>query len=284
MKGWQFDGGRWSETTSIPLTDRALRYGMSVFETIGVSDGNALLAAEHLALLEKNARTLLFPVGSAGPSGPLPGERADGRLGPAVPTQKSDFLGPPTLPNLPSNSRGMLRIYITAGDGGPSDPVNTPRIFALFEPFSGELPDQQSARLHSEAVSPFAHGAKTGNYWIQCGAQGDARAEGFDHALLYDNEQRLLSAAMGNLFFVHDGALCTPSSSLSVRPGVMRGWVMRRETVREVELAAGQLKDAEEVFLTNSRLGVMPLRFGTLEPGPVGCALRDRCRQEKIIP
>ena len=283
VKGWQFDHGRWSETESLPLTDRALRYGMSVFETIGVRNGNALLAAEHLALLEKNARTLLFPVGSAGPSGPLPGESAHGRLGPAVPT-KSDSLNPPSLPDLPSDSRGMLRIYITAGDGGPSDPVNAPRIFALFEPFSGELPDQQSARLHAEAVSPFAHGAKTGNYWIQCGAQGDARAEGFDHALLYDNEQRLLSAAMGNLFFVHDGAVCTPSSSLAVRPGVMRGWVMAQQSVVEVELAADRLKDAEEVFLTNSRLGVMPLRFGALEPGPVGCALRDRCRQEKIIP
>jgi branched-subunit amino acid aminotransferase/4-amino-4-deoxychorismate lyase len=284
VKGWQFDRGRWSETASLPLTDRALRYGMSVFETIGVRNGNALLAAEHLALLEKNARTLLFPVGSAGPSGPLPGESAHGRLGPAVPTKGSDFSGPPTLPDLPSDSRGMLRIYITAGDGGPSDPVNAPRIFALFEPFSGELPDQQSARLHAEAVSPFAHGAKTGNYWIQCGAQGDARAEGFDHALLYDNKNRLLSAAMGNLFFVHDGAVCTPSSSLAVRPGVMRGWVMAQQSVVEVELAADRLKDAEEVFLTNSRLGVMPLHFGTLEPGRVGCALRDRCRQEKIIP
>jgi branched-subunit amino acid aminotransferase/4-amino-4-deoxychorismate lyase len=283
VKGWQFDRGRWSETASLPLTDRALRYGMSVFETIGVRNGSALLSAEHLALLENNARTLLFPVGSAGPSGPLAGERADGRLGPAVPT-KSDSLNPPSLPDLPSDSRGMLRIYITAGDGGPSDPINTPRIFALFEPFSGELPDQQSARLHSEAVSPFAHGAKTGNYWIQCGAQGDARAEGFDHALLYDNEQRLLSAAMGNLFFVHDDALCTPSLSLAVRPGVMRAWVMAQQSVVEVELAADCLKDTEEAFLTNSRLGVMPLRFGALEPGPVGCALRDRCRQEKIIP
>jgi hypothetical protein len=44
------------------------------------------------------------------------------------------------------------------------------------------------------------------------------------------------------------------------------------------------LKDAGEIFLTNSRLGVMPLRFGAVEPGPIGCALRDRCRREKIIP
>ena len=284
VKAWQLDRGRWSETASLPLTDRALRYGMSVFETIGVRNGNALLAAEHLALLEKNARTLLFPVGSAGPSGPLPGESAHGRLGPAVPTKGSDFSGPPTLPDLPSDSRGMLRIYITAGDGGPSDPANAPRIFALFESLVGNLPDVQTARLHPEPVTPFAHGAKTGNYWMQCAAQSAAHAEGVDHALLHDQEGRLLSGAMGNIFFVQNGTLCTPSTSLALRPGVMRVWVMAQQSVREVEVAADCLKDAEEVFLTNSRLGVMPLRFGALEPGPVGCALRDRCRQEKIIP
>ena len=283
VKGWQFDGGRWSETESLPLTDRALRYGMSAFETIGVRNGNALLSAEHLALLENNARTLLFPVGSAGPSGRLAGERADGRLGPAVPT-KSDSLGPPTLPDLPPDSRGMLRIYITAGDGGPSDPVNTPRIFALFEPFSADLPDWQTARLHPEPVTPFARGAKTGNYWMQCAAQSAARSAGFDHALLHDQDGRLLSAAMGNVFFVQNGALCTPSTSLALRPGIMRAWVMAQQSVGEVEVAADRLKDAGEIFLTNSRLGVMPLRFGAVEPGPIGCALRDRCRREKIIP
>jgi branched-subunit amino acid aminotransferase/4-amino-4-deoxychorismate lyase len=119
---------------------------------------------------------------------------------------------------------------------------------------------------------------------MQCAAQSAARAVGFDHALLHDQEGRLLSAAMGNIFFVQNGALCTPSTSLALRPGVMRAWVMAQQSVVEVELAADCLKDAEEVFLTNSRLGVMPLRFGPLEPGPVGCALRDRCRQEKIIP
>ena len=277
IRGWRLDGDRWTTADSLPLTDRGLRYGMSVFETLGVRDGKPLFAHEHLALLEKSTRTLLFPVGSAGPSGPLPGEIADGRLGPAVPTA-------PTLPELPPDSRGILRIYVTAGDGGPSDPVNAPRIFALFEPLSGELPDWQSARLHHEPVSPFAHGAKTGNYWTQCGAQSAACAKGFDHALIHDNEGRVLSGAMGNLFFVHDQTLCTPSSSLAVRPGVMRRWVMERETVREVEVAADDMENAQEIFLTNSRLGVMPLRLGKVAPGPVGCALRDRCRREKIIP
>jgi branched-subunit amino acid aminotransferase/4-amino-4-deoxychorismate lyase len=149
---------------------------------------------------------------------------------------------------------------------------------------SGELPDFQTARLHAEPVSPFAHGAKTGNYWMQCAAQSAARADGFDHALLFDTEVLLLSGAMGNVFFVHEHELCTPSLNLAVRPGAMRAWVMRQQAVREVEFSANFLAEAGEVFLTNSRLGVMPLRFGKLDPGPVGCALRDRCRREKLIP
>ncbi len=138
--------------------------------------------------------------------------------------------------------------------------------------------------MHPEPVTPFAHGAKTGNYWTQCAAQAAACAEGFDHALLSDNEGQLLSAAMGNVFFVRDGELCTPALSLAVRPGVMRSWVVAQESVREVEVDAESIENAQEIFLTNSRLGVMPLRLGKIAPGSVGYALRDRCRRKKIIP
>ena len=254
IKGWRLDGDRWTTTDSLPLTDRGLRYGMSVFETIGVRDGQALFMEQHAKLLSSSAKNLLGV----------------------------DFH--PASPLLESHDRGMLRIYCTAGDGAPADAAAKPRVFALFEPVSGELPDDQSARLHPEPVTPFAHGAKTGNYWTQCAAQAAARAKGFDHALLSDSEGRLLSAAMGNVFFVQDGELSTPSLSLAVRPGVMRSWTMAQETVREVEVAADSMEDVQEIFLTNSRLGVMPLHFGKVAPGSVGCALRDRCRQEKIIP
>ena len=254
IKGWRLDGDRWKTADSLPLTDRGLRYGMSVFETIGVRDGKALFMEEHAKLLSSSAKNLL----------------------------RVDFH--PVAPPLEPDNRGVLRIYITAGDGGPADAAAKPCIFALFESVSGDLPDDQSARMHPEPVAPFAHGAKTGNYWTQCAAQAAARAAGFDHALLSDSEGRLLSAAMGNVFFVRDGELCTPALPLAVRPGVMRCWVMAQESVREVEVTADSLEDAQEIFLTNSRLGVMPLRFGKVEPGPLGRALRDRCRREKIIP
>jgi branched-subunit amino acid aminotransferase/4-amino-4-deoxychorismate lyase len=54
--------------------------------------------------------------------------------------------------------------------------------------------------------------------------------------------------------------------------------------LQEVRFKALDLDKAGEIFVTNSRLGVMPLKCGNLSPGPLGCALRDRCRSEKIIP
>lgn len=256
MKTWLWQNGAWLSGATLPVTDRAARYGMSVFETIGISEGKALFCEQHLALLKENARKLFS---TAIPSTPIP--------------------------DLQSDETGMLRFYLTAGDGSPVDPVKSPRFFAIFENLAGTpLPDAQTAYLYTEPVTPFAHGSKTGNYWAQCTAQSAARDAGFDHAILSDNDEILLSAAFGNLFFVMDGDLCTPSHSLAVRPGVLRSWVMQQHLVQEIEFPAVHLDEADEIFITNSRLGVMPMRFGSIKPGPIGLALRDTCRREKLIP
>lgn len=255
-RAWLLQDGDWQPAASLPLTDRAVRYGMAVFETVGIRDGQPLLSRPHLDLLAHSARRL---------------------LGTAVGQLDS-------LPRLDSSCRGVLRLYVTAGDGAPHDPVTQPRVFGLFEAVGSAVPDAQTARLHPEPVAPFGHGCKTANYWTHCAAQSAAHAEGFDHALLADHRGFLLSAAFGNLFFVLGDRLCTPSRNLAVRPGVLRSWIMDRLAVEEVELPADRLHEVAEVFLTNSRLGVLPLRFGAVAPGPRGCALRDQVRCENIIP
>ena len=253
-QAWVLHGGAWEAAQGLPLGDRALRYGMAVFETIGVRDGLPIFWDEHMAALGAAARELLGQnIGLASP-------------------------------DLRGEAGGVLRVYVTAGDGGPADPVTRPRIFALFEPMPPVRAEEQTARLHPEAVAPFAGGRKTANYWMQCAAQASARAAGFDHALLADHAGKLLSGAMGNIFLVLDGELCTPNLSLAVRPGVMRSWVMDQQVVSEAVIPAARLGEAQEVFLTNSRLGVMPLHYGPIGTGPVGAALRDACRGEKIIP
>lgn len=255
-RSWLRQDGDWQPGATLPVTDRGVRYGMSVFETIGIRGGEPLLAGAHLDLLARSVRKF-FGI------------------------ETSEIAVPPRTG---LGSRGILRLYVTAGDGAPRDPVTAPRVFALFESLAAGAPDVQTACLHTEPVAPFGHGAKTANYWTHCAAQSAAVAAGFDHALLADHGGRLLSAAFGNLFFVLGDRLCTPSRYLSVRPGVLRSWIMERHDVEEVEFPASRLPEAREVFLTNSRLGVMPLGVGTVPPGSRGCALRDEVRREKIIP
>ena len=255
-RAWLRCGSAWLPDATLPLTDRGVRYGMSVFETIGLRGGRPLLLAEHLTLLAAGADTLL---GTALPEIPLPA--------------------------LSSDATGVLRLYLTAGDGAPTAPVSEPRLFALFEPHDpADIPPEQAARLHPEPVAPFASGTKTANYWLNCAAQTSARQAGCHHALLADHEGNLLSAAFGNLFFVLDGQLCTPSLALAVRPGVIRARIMQHQTVREVKFPAARLPEASELFLTNSRLGVMPLQYETNTPGPLGRALRATLLRENIVP
>ena len=256
MSTWLWQDGAWRPDAALPVTDRATRYGMAVFETIGIRHGQPLFLEEHLTLLEESARDLWHI---------------------AIPAK--------ILPLLPANATGILRLYLTAGDGPPTAPVTQPRFFALFEIHDPALiPDEHTARLHPDPVAPFAHGRKTGNYWMNCAAQAAAQAASCDHALLADHDGHLLSAAFGNIFFVLDGELCTPSPALAVRPGVIRAWVMRQQPVREMEFHAASLGEVAELFLTNSRLGVMPLRSGAVAPGPVGHALRAAAHRGKIMP
>lgn len=254
-RAWLLDSGRWTAGVSLPVTDRAVRYGMAVFETLAVRSGTACLADEHLALLQGSAQAL---------------------LGISLPKFE--------LPVLEPEDRGVLRLYVTAGDGSPAAETDCPRIFALFEPLGSPLPATQTARLHPEPVAPFGHGLKTANYWTHVTAQAAAGKAGFDHALLADHDGNLLSAAFGNIFLVLDGTLCTPAAELAVRRGVIRSRIMDSRPVREIVFPAARLAEATEVFLTNSRLGVMPLRCGSVEPGPVGAALRDAMQRENILP
>ena len=99
-------------------------------------------------------------------------------------------------------------------------------------------------------------------------AAAEATAAGAFDALLLDGAGHLISGAMSNVFLVRDGKIRTPRLDRCGVAGVMRGVVLRE--CAALGIAAGDarvtldgLLAADEVFITNARLGVVPvLRVG----------------------
>lgn len=65
-----------------------------------------------------------------------------------------------------------------------------------------------------------------------------------------------------------DDRILTPSRKSGCRAGVVREWVIQRRKVEERRLRREDAVTADEIFLTNSWLGIMPV--ATLEGRPLG--------------
>jgi len=72
----------------------------------------------------------------------------------------------------------------------------------------------------------------------------------------------LASVAMGNLFWVKGGKLRTPAGECGCRGGVVRRWIVERSgrEVEEGRWGKEELDGAEEIFLTNARIGITSVR------------------------
>jgi branched-subunit amino acid aminotransferase/4-amino-4-deoxychorismate lyase len=111
-------------------------------------------------------------------------------------------------------------------------------------------------------------GLKTANYWFNADALAQARKKGFDETLLFNDHAELVSATMANVFLVMGDDLHTPRRSSGARAGVIREWVIKRRKVQERRLRREDVLAADEIFLTNSWIGVHPV--ATLEGRPLG--------------
>lgn len=254
----------------VGIDDRGLQYGDGVFETIVVARGTLLLWDQHLDRMQRGAARL----GIAAPqAAPLKSEAIQLCRG-------VDY--------------GVLKIIISRGSGSrsyaPPTPAASNRMLTLW---TQTPPDRTRAdtgvniRLCRTRLgqNPALAGLKHLNRLEQV----LARAEwGSDYAegLMQDSGGDVIEGTMSNLFLVLDGALTTPDLSRCGVEGVMRGIILERAAglgiprrVRPVSL--DDVQRADELFLTNSVIGVWPVaRFEHKEyrVGAVARALQQSVR------
>jgi len=243
VKNWLWNGSAFAPAATLPLSDRGFRYGMSLFESMRVWNGAIEFWPQHQQRLLTACGERDFPM-------PETELAAAGRI----------LEG--------SGINGFARIYVTAGDGSPASPVTAPRVFLFIEPREPEREDCWTLCFHDEHCRPLFGGLKTANYWFNSAALADSRARGFDEAVLFNDLGEVVSACCANLFVVQGDRILTPARGSGCRAGVIREWVIKRRKVEERRLRREHVVNADEIFLTNSWLGVMPI--ATLEGRPLG--------------
>ena len=241
----------------IPVSDRGFRYGMALFESLAVRNGRVEFFAEHMARLENACSQLGWPVDRV-----------------ALACASEQLVRMHAATGVPL----FARIYVTAGEGGPLDPVTATQVILFAEQRSAPSPEPCRASIHSEPFLPLLGGLKTANYWANIAALQAAHAAGCDEALLFNPRGELISACMANVFLELEGQLVTPPVTSGARAGVVREWVMGRRAVVECSLTRADLANITGYFLTSSWAGIKPVV--NLDGRPLGTALAEALSAE----
>ncbi|MFI6475159.1 branched-chain-amino-acid transaminase [Streptomyces sp. NPDC050516] len=255
LGAWAYDRGEFVPATAprLPLSTQGLHYGTAVFEGIRAyrSHGGLHLfrAREHYERLLRGCRLLrITDIPSTAEEliditvELLRRNAHDGDVYVRPLAHKLSLL-PGTPPGVSlagvSDALSLTTFgYPTAGD------VQEVRcaLSAWRRPSSDALPVQ----------------AKTsGGYVTSALACDEARAAGYDDAILLDRSGNVAEASTANVFVVRDGVLFTPPATGDLLPGITRDTVITlcQEaglTVLERTLSPADLYTADEVFLTST--------------------------------
>lgn len=240
---------------SIAVLDRGLAYGDGVFRTLAVSEGRPEFWQKHMAKLASDCAVL----GIAAPDAAALADDAR-RL-------------------LQGETQCVLKITITRGAGGrgykpPDAPV--PTRIVMRAPWPAYGPEMAAAGVAVRlcdtrlGLQPRLAGVKHLNRLEQVLARDEWSDPAIAEGLMQDSDGRVIEGVMSNLFVVKDGEVVTPDLSRCGVAGVMRGLLI--ESARIADLTLSEVRGADELFLTNSLIGLWPVRQfdgQTFEVGPM---------------
>lgn len=251
----------------VSLFERGLLFGDGLFETLRAYRRRVFRLEPHLERLARGLDVLRIPF-------PLP------------PAEIASAIE--RLLDLNGLHDAALRLMLWRGEGGGVDPADsvTSRFAILARSAAAYPPDLYARGMKGALVSirqnewsPLAR-LKSLNFLPGILGRMEARAKGADEAILLNTRGRLAEGAVSNVFLVAGGRLLTPSLDCGVLPGVTRAAILElaREAGRSVterEIEPAELQAADEAFLTNTLMEVMPLTgldgapIGAGRPGPL---------------
>ena len=271
-----FVNGQAQENVSV--LDRGLLYGDSLFETIALIDGFALMMDAHLSRLKKGIFKLGFNVD--------------------ISTLKQELSLFIKQIDLSKNNKNVLRITLTrsAQSRGYQPIAGTPatRILSIHDwpEYEQRLYDSGVRMGLSQikyAQQPFLAGIKHGNRLEQVlAAQSISHDQ--DDVLMLDTKEHVISSGKGNLFFLFNDEWFTPNLSLCGIDGIVRATILeffsntgvayRIDNLHLAELS-DKKKEIKAAFCCNSIMGIMPIQ--TLLGEHVDSAGDENIKQAEVL-
>ena len=238
----------------VSILDRGFCYGDGLFETLRAYNGKVFRLDLHLERLFSSALLIHLD---------LPVTRRE--MGTIVQE---------TL-RRNSHSSAMIRLTVTRGESASGlqiNPAAPPTLVVFIRPLT-LLP----AHLYLDGVSITLHPSsackiigvplqvKSGNYLSQILLRKTAETANSMEAILLDDQGRVTEGTSANIFIIHNGILKTPPLSEHVLPGITRQVVleiarMKGVPCQEESFAPQDIYNADEVFLTNTGVEILPVR------------------------
>lgn len=81
--------------------------------------------------------------------------------------------------------------------------------------------------------------------------------DGFNEAIFLNEKGNISEGCTTNIFIIKDGRIYTPTVNCGLLPGIVRQWVIKNFDVIEKEITKDEVLNSDEVFLTNSLVGVI---------------------------
>ncbi len=237
----------------VSVFDHGFLYGDGIYETMRVYDGVVFMFDEHLRRLFRSASLIRLDI-----------------------PKDTDEIKTAVFDTLRANSLkdAYLRITVSRGYGQiglDPDLCRQPSFIIVAEEMK-EYPSSlyergikviiaKTRRNLKEALNPQI---KSLNFLNNILAKIEAKEQSAYEAIMLNHLGQITEGTISNLFFYKDDVLCTPSIECGILDGITRGIVIDLATLEGLRVREGffvpeDLRDADEVFITNTTLEIMPV-------------------------
>lgn len=249
------NGNLQADKIPMSLTDRALSKGDILFEKIRINRGAPLFWEDHYLRLMAAMRRVRMEI-------------------PMYFTM--EYLEREIQKTLEANaleegaSLAMLAVYRTGGTGllPENDEIHfcievipLDQVAYVFSGDAYEVELYKDYRIGERHISAVTSNHKA----LQIAGAVFARENGYHNCLLLNHKNMLAGALDANVFLVKEGHIKTPRLEDGSYNGIIRKQLITMAadlpgyTVEETEISPFELQQMDELFLTNTRMGIRPV-------------------------